>query len=953
MPTFNTLQEIYRMTTPADLTGKIRNSLGTSSNSSLDDIIKALLNRTALGAKDFKSIKKYLENLTSKSSQADLAQLNDVLTILSTEGTIEKLERAHLEAQPTKPNTSPVFVNNLKQVIGPGFLFDEDNQSAAIISSRSPFIHPSKISTNDVELFLNSMPPLVASQMVPYLELEFQVRRQAGDKIAAPGTLKFLLGAVNKNSLSPQDKAQLDARSLDGGDGKTELSFAGMEMFTSPQTLVNMNSLSEQGGVRYVDVIDPFRPFASLESFEVSVVPAVGTYTYKTAKATMKIHDRSRLTEFSDLIRPKGYTDVTIWATYGWLAPDIQGNEYCTYINKNMLVRECYSIRNSSFSFDQVGQITVNLDLYTKGVKEAKVALITDSPNIAVIEDLRKIGEEITDYRNKTLKTKPEGFGQDLRIYQLLDSAQAGEFPDWTSTEINTTINRLKVAFSKSPIPDKANVDKLAKLLKELYSNKNGKFDFKSKIDNTVTALVKKKFEECLHGLDPFLPTQAKATKGLVDGELLKEISRYNNQRAAPSVKEFQRKAVSFGKLFSTFVIPAILSTRTVNEVQVYFYAMNEQCGPVSLHSISEFPIDMPVFMDQYRAHVTALGGERITIEEFLQLIISSQFLDNRAIGYGLNNFYEPYNKNDHDAKVKSNFEKEFENRLAAQMVKYGGFKLPNIEMYIEVLNRDNNDTPTETNLYKNLNTSAKDVQQLRAADVQNPNKAYTIMRVHLYDKQLNPYKEISNLFRFGQNGTSFAEINKSKIQSEIVERRYNQSNLSQDQFISKFIQPKSSNNIDGYTLVGNSSSKLARDALLSTVPKITFGANGTTILQANLSSKADELLSTVNQLKTNRVQNTIAPNGSGDYGLPVRVVPATLNLTTLGCPLAAMAQCLFFDGGTGTTLDNLFIVTGLSHTFQSGKFETNWTLGYADCYGKYEGAANLSELYKELVTDL
>jgi len=83
---------------------------------------------------------------------------------------------------------------------------------------------------------------------------------------------------------------------------------------------------------------------------------------------------------------------------------------------------------------------------------------------------------------------------------------------------------------------------------------------------------------------------------------------------------------------------------------------------------------------------------------------------------------------------------------------------------------------------------------------------------------------------------------------------------------------------------------------------------------------------------------------------LPLRVVPAQLSLTTLGCPLAAMAQTYFVDANTGTSLDNLYVVTGLSHNFSQGKYETQWTLGYADAYGRFTGAANLIDLYNEIV---
>lgn len=944
------------MTTPADLSGKLKNGFGsdmTKDQSVVEAIMRILLDNSAAGAKDFKTIRKLIEQITNKVSDKNdvkLQQLRDVITILSTEGIIDALDPMYLQARPKKPGDSPIQVTNLKQVIGNKFINNSDDQSSTVIMSRSPYVHPAKVATNAIDLFLNYMPPLVLPRLTPYLEVEFQTIRPAGEQLNAPGMLKFLLGAPNIKSMSTIDQVMLNARKLDGANGE-ELNFAGMEMFTSPQTLVNMGALSADNGLRYVNVLDPFVPFASLENFEITVTPAVGMYTYKSAKATMKIHDRTRLLEFSDLIRPKGYKDVLVWVTYGWIAPKDAGNEYFDFINKNMLRREAYGIVNSAFTFDQVGQITLNLELFTKGVQQAKTALISDSPTIAKVDELKKIGEEIASYRKLTLKDKPEGIGADLRIYQLLDSAQAGEFPDFSTNEINETIAKLRTSLSKSSNVDKTTLNKLIDALKKIYKNKDGKFDFKVQIENTVTALVADKFKECLTGPDPFLPSQEKADKGLVDTELAKEISKYNSETGNKTLKEFQHKLVSFGKLFSVFAIPSLMAQRTVNEIQVYFYAMNEQSGPISMHSLAEFPIDMPVFMDQYREMIVSKGGERITVEEFLQKIIESQFLDNRAIGYGLRTTYEPYDSQNRDAKVKENQEGAFESRIAAFTSKYGGFKLPAIEMHIEVMHRNNSeDNSSQSDLLSQLDTSAKEVQQLTTADIKNPNKAYTIMRIHLYDKQLSPYRELGSLFRNGSDGAGFAEIDKGRVRSEIVEKRFNQNNLSQQDFISKFIQPKSSNKKDGYVLIGNGSNQTLKDYLLNTVPKITFGANGTTVLAANLASTADPNLSTINMLKNNRVQNTVGPNGAGDYGLPLRVVPATLSLTTIGCPLFAMAQQYFFDAQTSTTLDNLYVLTGLSHTFQPGRFESTANFAFADAYGRFTSSPSLIDLFNELV---
>jgi hypothetical protein len=49
--------------------------------------------------------------------------------------------------------------------------------------------------------------------------------------------------------------------------------------------------------------------------------------------------------------------------------------------------------------------------------------------------------------------------------------------------------------------------------------------------------------------------------------------------------------------------------------------------------------------------------------------------------------------------------------------------------------------------------------------------------------------------------------------------------------------------------------------------------------------------------------------------------------------------QQFFVDLGTGTTLDNLYNVIGITHKFDPGKFSTEVKFGFSDAYGKFEGS--------------
>ena len=79
-------------------------------------------------------------------------------------------------------------------------------------------------------------------------------------------------------------------------------------------------------------------------------------------------------------------------------------------------------------------------------------------------------------------------------------------------------------------------------------------------------------------------------------------------------------------------------------------------------------------------------------------------------------------------------------------------------------------------------------------------------------------------------------------------------------------------------------------------------------------------------------------PQGSRDAGVPMRISPTELTMETFGCPLFNFGQQFFIDFGTGTSADNVYAVTGIDHSIESGEFKTNVKMIQLDTYGKYEG---------------
>lgn len=929
---------------PVDLAGSVRFGNDREVDRGLAArLLELMLATDARGVLSARTLREKLSELVKNAPADAVTQFHELVRFYSTAGVVDGAPKAQRAARVDGKDVDATMA----QVVGAGVTLPPERDVTFVLCD-SPRIHPSVRDAGKVELFLNSIPTVEMSRCVPYLDVEFQFDRPAGAQLQAPGLHRFLLGAAKVDELPGPDRAMVEARRLTKPDGTGEYDFAGMELFTSPQTLLNLSPVSDgTGGMRYVPVLDPMRPLASIEGFEVTVRPTVGIFTYKSARLTMKLHDRSRLAELSDLVRPDVFSRTTVWITYGWRHPVEPDNPYAVFINTNMLAREAYGVINSSFKFEQAGQVSLNLELFTRGMSELRTVKTSESPDgpAAVMREIERLAADVSRYRKLLRLESPEGVNKEIRPFQVLDAAERGEFPDLKASEVRDAVARLrKSLIGKDARLDQAAADDLKAALDKLYAtDRAGKFDFKSRIENTTTAAMRRKFEEVTSGADPFLPTQAKSP----GHPLAPLVEAYNTEPKASSTPGVQKKLVSFAKLFAAFAVQPMLSLTAVDEVQVFFYALNDQAGAAAGTNVGEFPIDLPVFLDQYREHVSRRGSESVTVEEFLGLVVNAQIDDPRAVAYGMRKFFEPYDPKNREPAVSKKMQGEYESALAAQSAKLGPFKKPALELYVEtVAEAASREGEPDAYAALGLAVSARDDGTL--ADPR-AGAARRIMRMHVYDKQLNPYRTPALLLR-GEDGSTFIEVASSEAGRKLSEPGSAASLTALREHMTALgsSAEMSSDSRTGAVKVSRIGSNTQIKAAVSRlVPTVTYGSNASAVISAELASKQDPLLSTVQMQRAGK-QNVTAPNGAGTGGLPLRIVPASLSMPTLGCPLVQLGQIFFVDFSTGTTADNLYILTGLTHALAQGKFESNWQLTPYDAYGRYEGAPNVLDYFRK-----
>ena len=854
---------------------------------------------------------------------------------------------------------------------------DLKNKKIAVINTRGAFQSPATRGASNIDLFLNYTPPIVAAQLVPFFDVEFKFIGASANYLNTPSPLRFLMGSkatysANADTLSPADAIlRDDAFHHGGGDSAKDYSVTGMEMFLMPQTLTNMDSLNpvdSGAGISSTRLVraKPFLPFASIESFDVHIANAgAGKFSHKTANLKLKVHDKARISELSQFIRgSSGFNETIIWTTYGWLAPRNRGTEddYSRFINENMLMREGWSVVNSQYSFDASGQVSINLSLVSQALKALQD--ISVSETTAEAKKFHRVIQAIADAKRE-LSSSDNKFSISLESEQILNAGStSGVFANFKNvkSQISNLITSLRTG-GLTAAALQGLEDNLATLTGKEYSS--------DQVNLAIGRDVQARFEKLSSGLDPFLP---RADSNLFSAELVKTITDFSSKEARAQrvafIKASEAKAkkevgslslpeietepvVSFGKLFLNFLLSsyAISSSVDCDELQIIFYSMNDQCGPISNHSISEFPIDVIALAHGYAEHIKSVNVDALDLQSFLKLVINTQFSDQRAIGYGMNRFFNPQDPEKPRGEQTIAKGSEIEKGYAEWLSNYGSFKPPVLEIYIE--------TGESGSSRKNIIGSLKaGVIKQSTEKLISANDKSIIKRIHIYDKQCNPYRLAQQIIDGGSD-YEVGQINSGKLKGLLTTYLENKS-AEELKKIREALQSKdaaasstaiAATGIQQLEIVDKPAGATVKipknrialkEALMKNTPTISIGSNGTLVTGVNVASKTDGLMGSINIMNAAKGQAkgtaTVSDNGlEGVGGLPMRSTPVQLTMSTLGVPTAQLYQTFFIDFNTGTSLDNIYGCTQINHSMTQGKFITSWTFMPSEKgYGKF-----------------
>jgi len=134
-------------------------------------------------------------------------------------------------------------------------------------------------------------------------------------------------------------------------------------------------------------------------------------------------------------------------------------------------------------------------------------------------------------------------------------------------------------------------------------------------------------------------------------------------------------------------------------------------------------------------------------------------------------------------------------------------------------------------------------------------------------------------------------------------------------------------------------------------MPSIKYGTTNSAVLAAKLQTQSDSKMATIHMQRAGA--GTSGPAGEKDDGLPMQTFPSKLDLEMYGCPLINFGQQYFVDFMTGTTVDDIYVVTGIEHKFAPGEYKTNVKLTPTNKAGTFRSMmGNLTKVITE-VADL
>lgn len=813
---------------------------------------------------------------------------------------------------------------------------DKVDTAVGIIQVLPIGVMPAVRHVDAVTLLLTAIPTIEFSRAVPFVDVKVispsSVPAESDTvRLNVPSLGRFLLG---DQALSGQIKSVLTAGAITTGDQQRLVS--GMEIFTSPQTLVDADpSTASGGGYRPAPVLDTFRPLLSLNRLTIDVVSAqAGSQAWKTAKLDLTLHDRSRLWEMAELIRPDLYQTTEILLEYGWSHPDgasSSSNSYGQLIDSSR-VKEKFGISRSGFEFQPDGQVKITLELFVKGVDALDTLRIGNSRDSAeAFQTINELMESIARLKNNSTV----GGLKEIRAQQIVASVSDMSIATQLSADMKRSIQEF---LKRSSNTQDTGLSTLREILVSLYgSSGDGTSGAVNELETKISDVMKRRLSALGNGVDYPLDALVSVSSSTFTAK---------GQQLLTTVVD-KSEYVSLAKVMLNLVAAPLSSNGHFDEVQLVFYAFNANAGLMMNANVGSMPIKVSQFNDLWSGFVKERGMENITIGEFVSWLQNNFLDDPAADAWGLSSFRSKYKVSSSTGQrvltVADDTElTQLNNDVSSLMtqigVRNGEFKQPQLDMYLESV-------PLGSSEEGSIGDDSK-----------------TLLRIHIFDKVATPYPGVQYLLdavrdvslgvlKEGDGATEDASFHDQDIKNVVT--------AAAAAGILTVTDNSSTGGGKVYKLSENVSrvkefvaNNTSQEGQAGRVPTLRYGTSASAILRASVKSISNPLLATDGMQRAGLGDPITAPPGTDPGIVPMLMLPTEMEMETLGCPLLQYAQQFFMDFDTGTTVDNLYAIVGLTHEIEQGGFKTRARLINQDAYGVFRSAVDQVKAALDYIDD-
>jgi hypothetical protein len=885
------------------------------------------------------------------------------------EGVIKEKKGYQLAEFPDQINASDFDV---KVSVNTSNLPDSiDNPSLAAFEIPSGRFSLPTRNSDALSLFFNAIPTVEMSKCVPYLNITVVTGK--GDNVKLEKLLSLGETQENEVVLPSTIERQIESSFL-GSDISKDFDMSTMGAFLGPQTLVNTDIRKTLGQ----EILEPIAPLLSINSFDVSISGlGVGLFSSKRGTIKLTLHDRSKLNFIAPLISVEQFGKTRFVIDYGWSHPEGSfgsSNTVAKFLNSLRdggvfnLISSNMTIKNSS--------VDITLEVAMSGEQDSFNTLISCGYLVQSSVFRPQIEQAIIDQIPKTQEDwlGVSGFSMpDVRTTVSQTTSQVakpGNTIPWDSfKEIMQSSGQDQIANIASALK----VDEAVLNTVYDYAIKDDEDESEFSISSSNQTLLQHmslKIAGLRVGNDPYLSDVANKYSAInllssltptgMDDVI--ELSTFTNKFTSNDESGFRNYA-SLGRIISMFIGYPLSTLGRYDEVQLFFYPMNDFSAGAHIYTTASFPInisklkeviDEAVF-DNPNITITrffALIEKNFTNNPFYEMFLLSDELKNMqsAKNASVDKLADKFKKANDDTTSEEDKQKlteDFKTIIAALNIDENdsliekiksGTKLSSEELdrfkesrkeainqlrkeKKDVLNKIYTNSPKYSGSSKliepkfvkpNISLYYESLQAIvkKEDDTFHNDPSKRILRVHVYDEESSPHIEELQMIDL---------ITRNKLNSgrSLVD-------------VENIDVGPDGNITGGNVSMGSISIQDVKQIIKSRIPNVTYGSQMSPIesfsLNSNTSGNVSQALLITSML--NKKSPQTGHDSQDSFG-EVKVVPTTATMNCLGCPIIQRGGQFYIDMKTNTTADNVYAVQSVSHSISRGKFNTSLNLTY------------------------